>query len=417
MYNLLIVEDEKYTRNRVVKYLTEELNGCFNVVSAEDGKDALELMKKTHFDIVVTDIMMQFVNGIVLAEEIYKNFKDCIVMIMSGYEEFEYAQKAIQFNVRKYFLKPFDLAELCEEIMLCKEELDKKSHNVFNYDGKIYEDRADFFANLIYNRIEDFDEELKKSKTLYFPFDLENTPCEIILLKIEEYESFLTNKWYYGEEAFNLALNNLISGFLKNQYVFCIRAEMGYFEYIIYHSEGKYDYNALTGKISTIANISVKLRKEEEFSDIRMALSRKKENSSESELFFTDLLNTEENINENISESMERAKKYVQHNYGKNILRDDVAKMAMFSSSYFAKNFKDYTGESFSDYLLKTRMENAVRLIREDKHKIAKIAEMVGYQNPKYFYRVFKMYYGCTPKEYATNILKMTYNFGHEEEN
>ena len=69
MYNLLIVEDEKYTRNRVVKYLTEELNGCFNVVSAEDGKDALELMKKTHFDIVVTDIMMQFVNGIVLAEE------------------------------------------------------------------------------------------------------------------------------------------------------------------------------------------------------------------------------------------------------------------------------------------------------------------------------------------------------------
>ena len=106
MYNLLIVEDEKYTRNRVVKYLTEELNGCFNVVSAEDGKEALELMKKTHFDIVVTDIMMQFVNGIELAEEIYKNFKDCIVMIMSGYEEFEYAQKAIQFNVRKYFLKP-----------------------------------------------------------------------------------------------------------------------------------------------------------------------------------------------------------------------------------------------------------------------------------------------------------------------
>ena len=292
MYNLLIVEDEKYTRDRVVKYLAEELIDCFNVISAEDGKIALELMKKTHFDIVVTDIMMQFMNGIVLVEEIHKNFKDCIVMIMSGYDEFEYAQKAIRFNVRRYFLKPFDLAELCEEIMLCKHELDKKKHNIFNHNIKLSQDRADFLAYIIYSRIEDFDKELKKSKKLFFPFDLGNTPCEIILLKIEEYENFLTNKWYYGEEVFNLALNNLIAGFLKNQYIFCIRDENGYFEYIVFHDEEKYDYNALTAKISSIANISVKLCKEEKFSNIRNVLSRTKEKSDESEFVFTDFLNT-----------------------------------------------------------------------------------------------------------------------------
>lgn len=464
MYNVLVVEDEKFTRDMVVSYLKNEISEYFNIYSADDGKSALEFMETVKIDIVVTDIMMQFMDGIELAEKIHKNYENCIVFIMSGYDEFKYAQKAIRFNVRRYFLKPFDLAELCDECMSYREELERKRRNSFDYFGELLVLRESFFSDFVYNESEGMEEKLKKAKKLSFPFDLENTPCDIILLKIDEYESFLADKWYYGAESFSAALSNLIAAFLKNRYIFCIREENGYFEYIIFHEKENIDYNALMKKISAIANVSALLCKNPEiFSNIKEIKNHKKEteNMEDSAFSFISHIKSKnyseaaeilkkayenkfvwksfknilskfglsledgeelsdnsvferynailksngdaENINDNISVSIERAKKYIRENYGKNILREDAAKAAYFSSSYFTKNFKSYTGESFSDYLLNVRMENAARLIKEDKYKVSQIADMVGYQNPKYFHRVFKMYYGCTPKEYALN--------------
>ena len=72
MYNLLIVEDEKFTRDSVEEFLSEELGLYFNVYTAENGKKALEVMEKINIDVVITDIMMQAINGIELAEIIYQ---------------------------------------------------------------------------------------------------------------------------------------------------------------------------------------------------------------------------------------------------------------------------------------------------------------------------------------------------------
>ncbi len=473
MYNVLVVEDEKYTREKVVKYLKEDLFEYFNIYAADDGTTALEFMETTEVHVVVTDIMMQFMDGIELAEKIHAAYKECIVIILSGYDEFEYAQKAISFNVRQYFLKPFDLSKLSEEIMSYKEELDKKHKKTFDYFGEESSLRAEFLTNYIYNKNQAI---FENYKNVSFPFDFENTPCDIILLKVDDYESFLADKWYYGADSFLSALNNLVIGFLENRYAFCIRSENGYFEYLIFHNGRKTDYADLVKKIEAISNVSVNLYKRiEKFKNIKEIPQRKKEvadtekpafsfilnikkkNYSEAKKIFVNArenehswesfknilfkfgLETEddvdlsddsllekynavlennedtENMDDNIFISIERAKKYIQENYDKNLLRDDVAKAAYFSSSYFTKNFKIYTGESFSDYLLKVRMENAVRLMKLDKYNVTRIAEMVGYQNPKYFFRVFKMYYGYTPTEYLRRVLKLPEKFESKE--
>lgn len=102
---------------------------------------------------------------------------------------------------------------------------------------------------------------------------------------------------------------------------------------------------------------------------------------------------------------MEKAVSYIKKNYNKNISREDAARVVFFSPAYFARNFKQYTGKTYNDYLLEVRMEKAKEMLTENKYKIYEIAEKVGYENTKYFFRVFKLYTGYTPKDYIQNVL------------
>ncbi|TVY07562.1 helix-turn-helix domain-containing protein [Paenibacillus cremeus] len=63
------------------------------------------------------------------------------------------------------------------------------------------------------------------------------------------------------------------------------------------------------------------------------------------------------------------------------------------------------TGVSFGDYILKCRMEKAIKLLQENKLKVYHIAGMLGYQSSHYFIKVFKKYYGLTPQEFKNRLI------------
>ena len=103
---------------------------------------------------------------------------------------------------------------------------------------------------------------------------------------------------------------------------------------------------------------------------------------------------------ENRSESVvERAKKYMQDNFRKDISLEDVSQTVDISSYYFSKVFKEETGENFIEYLTKLRMEEAQRLLEESDLSIKEVCSEVGYSDPNYFSRNFKKYAGITPTE------------------
>lgn len=79
---------------------------------------------------------------------------------------------------------------------------------------------------------------------------------------------------------------------------------------------------------------------------------------------------------------------------------DKLAENLHFSSNYVRQLFKAKTGENFSDYLFRRRMELAETLLHNPTYKIQDIAEKTGYSNQQYFARCFKKYYNCTPTEY-----------------
>lgn len=97
---------------------------------------------------------------------------------------------------------------------------------------------------------------------------------------------------------------------------------------------------------------------------------------------------------------LEKAKEFIQDNFARNITLDEVADYIHLSPNYFSKLFKQEFGHNFIDYLLICKINKAKELIKANKYKANEICKMVGINDEKHFYKVFKKITGFTPKEY-----------------
>lgn len=128
MYKILIAEDESEMRNLIVKYLNT-MEPEFQVVgSAVNGLDALKLAESLRPDIVLTDISMPVMDGLEFIREAGQRNLPLKAVIISGYDEFDYARRAISMGVADYLLKPFDPEELRNVLDKIKRELDKQAN-------------------------------------------------------------------------------------------------------------------------------------------------------------------------------------------------------------------------------------------------------------------------------------------------
>lgn len=124
MYRVIIVDDEDYIRNLLVKNI-QNMNLDIEVVGvAGDGEEALKLILNQEPDIVITDISMPFMNGLELIKEMQTAGLHAKSVVISGYDEFDYARQAISLGVKDYLLKPFLPKELREVLQKMLQELD-----------------------------------------------------------------------------------------------------------------------------------------------------------------------------------------------------------------------------------------------------------------------------------------------------
>ncbi|GAA0729386.1 response regulator [Clostridium malenominatum] len=108
MLRVIIADDEETIRNGL-KTLIESYKLDLSVIAtAEDGEEAMALIEKYHPEIILMDINMPFVNGLKVIEKIREVDKNSKIIIISGYNHFEYAQKALELGVFSYLLKPIN---------------------------------------------------------------------------------------------------------------------------------------------------------------------------------------------------------------------------------------------------------------------------------------------------------------------
>lgn len=143
MYSVLLIDDEILIREAISQNTKWEELGYELVGTCRNGREAIEYLKERPVDLVITDIYMPYVDGIEVARYVYENCRDTRVVIISGYDEFEYAKKALQYKVVEYILKPVTAMELSELLTRIREKLDEEDKN----DRSMKRIRGEYMSN------------------------------------------------------------------------------------------------------------------------------------------------------------------------------------------------------------------------------------------------------------------------------
>ena len=126
MYRILLVDDEILVRDAIKENIDWKSMDCELVGDCENGKQAAEFVQQHEVDIVLTDILIPYMDGMELSRFLHDNYPDIVIVIFSGFGEFEYAKKAIQYGVSEYLLKPVTAIELTGVIEKMKKKVDQQ---------------------------------------------------------------------------------------------------------------------------------------------------------------------------------------------------------------------------------------------------------------------------------------------------
>lgn len=125
-YSIMVVEDETIIRENIVKKI-QNANSMFYVKSVcKNGEEAIAVIENSPVDIVITDIKMPIMDGLELIKQLYFSFCSIKVIILSGFNDFDYAKQAIHYRVKNYLLKPLNFNELKSTLDRLLFELEKE---------------------------------------------------------------------------------------------------------------------------------------------------------------------------------------------------------------------------------------------------------------------------------------------------
>lgn len=523
MYKLIITDDEDTILNGLSRFVNWKELGYELVALFKDGRETLDYLSENDVDVVLTDIKMNEVSGLEVAKFVYLNKSDTKVVILSGYKEFEYAKKAIEYNVEFFLTKPTDLDEISSVFKKIKTSLDaekarkeqeKKERERFNELLPLLIEQ--FFTDLVTGNLYKKGEIEKRAELIEFDLDINNCCCSLININVQGYNQYVENTWEYGKEGLNTALRNFfreenkevrcypifnnyeqfmivavalrsmsesemkeiltsqleeicktinsffelkidytIEGFFDNlfhlaEHTFLERTAnnengikkenvldkkrrllisnltMGYYEEALDMLENLMDdnnfesfehqkefvidlYENISGKY---AGMGIDLRKVTggifEYQSVL-----KKKNVAELHTWAREMLQIVIKCLENSEDTsaaaiIKKATDYIKKNCAKDISLEDVANHVYLSTVYLSRLFKLQTGENYSDYMLRVRMNKAIDMLREGKYKIYEISNKVGYKSSKYFTRLFKKYTGYTPTDYLRIVLEVS---------
>lgn len=533
MYRILLVDDEILVRDAIRENIDWKAMDCELVGDCDNGKAAVEFVQTHPVDIVLTDILMPYMDGMELCHFLHDNYPDIVIVIFSGFGEFEYAKKAIQYDVSEYMLKPVTAMELRAVIEKMKKKVDQrreekkklerltqtsenyqknaitirsKALQAFVDNTKTREESLEELSGLgidleaVCYRVAVFDLDLysdsmqltaeKRQESALMSFVLFNISDEIVDkekagVAYQEGNNkvcilFMGNRTREFEQKI-MEICRTIQSKLRELMALDVSIGVGSWartqqELLVSHdlAEKAVEYRYLLGGsllidmeeqpkenslsikslVEKLGN-ALKAGRRENVDDILEKLSseikearvdksracvylqqivRAVDETCEDMVPDSKLFSKRESLLQQITEqksfdsafdlvrehtgevfqtladanssSGQRqarlALDYIQKNYmDPDLSLNSICSYLNISTSYFSTIFKELTGETFTEVLIRTRMEKAKELLENTTMKNYEIAEKVGFADPHYFGISFKKMTGCTPTEYA----------------
>jgi YesN/AraC family two-component response regulator len=128
----VVVADDEVMQRNVLKEIIQKLHPNFEVIACSNGKEVYDILAERPVDIVLTDIRMPILGGMELIKLIFTEYSRTKVILISAYQEFEYAQNAIKYKVVEYLIKPFRVSEVQKVLQKVQIEIQKENENENN---------------------------------------------------------------------------------------------------------------------------------------------------------------------------------------------------------------------------------------------------------------------------------------------
>ena len=154
MIKLFLVEDEIVMRDGIKSQIDWKKEDIEFAGEASDGELAYPMILETKPDILLTDIKMPFMDGLELSALVRKELPETRIIILSGYDEFSYAQRAVSLGVTEYLLKPLPPEELLGCIRKVKKEIEQeKSMPDLDWREELLREQSDYQRQMLFRAL------------------------------------------------------------------------------------------------------------------------------------------------------------------------------------------------------------------------------------------------------------------------
>lgn len=188
---VLVVEDEILLLKNIQKKINAVSPNFIVLGEAFNGKEALEIIEHSHPDIVFTDIKMPIMDGLELSRIIYEKYPEICIVIVSGYDDFEYARSVLAYQVRDYLLKPLQLDVLKNLLFSLRETILARKASVIY---QLLNDEVNGTSTI--TTYSDVKEELESCTFSIFIINFRNIHSKTTNLSLEEKQMLNDLPWH-----------------------------------------------------------------------------------------------------------------------------------------------------------------------------------------------------------------------------
>lgn len=454
MIRVLIVEDDKFARQGIIDALPWEEHGMVVAGEASNGKAALDILAEQKFDLILSDYSMPGMNGLELLKEVKEKYPDTAFGMITLYESFDIIQKALRYGAIDYISKiqleeeNFDtmLSNLQNKI-LERREVQQKAKSVHicprdtcylfscinnqdldilcdKYPG-IFRERPLEIGLNIYAcyMVDDREEEEKMFRTIKWPWYLVKVTG---LGRYEQEKFFHLVRRYYRYHMFYYHESSTIAISWLERMVQGIRSvsedEIGEIQEAWMDTDWLYDEKVFRKRLHELRELclpfnvlfkllvkvedAVNRKYEDLFQDVNLHLPYHfyswEDVSGWLEAVFYKMNQyiSERQLSPGVMKSITKSIQIIYDEISSPLLVQSIAERVNMSRSYFSFCFKKVTGESFNQYVRDKRIKIAKEYLEKTDFTIMEIAEKCGYEDEKYFSRVFKQETGLLPTRY-----------------
>lgn len=343
MLSVFLVDDEALIRRGLKKLIPWEQHGFQIAGEADNGLEALKQITSDNTDIVMVDMKMPVMDGLELCTLIKESYPGIKFIVLTAYDDFEYMRQSIRTGVTDYILKPVNASILLESLLRLKKRIeDERTSYPFEWENDFIEAVIAGNSQLSREMMNSLSDEMNKHKVKVYD------TCQIVRNILRALNHRLESS---GSSLKDILRKDILgdayfAGYSTNNMVF---------EELSCSVQGVMEHRSGIGSHPKL---------------------------------------------------IREMKEYIEKHIGDDLSLNTLAKAFYTNPSYLSHLFKHSTGENYSEYLSRIRVEKAKRLLEDSHFKVQDVSEMVGYTDSRYFSQMFKKIAGLTPTEYRNQSVQ-----------